>query len=85
MSHPKQFINQEHLQISPGPLNCISVWATILKTTADLTNVQKTVINTLHKEGKLLKVTSNQAGCSQSAVESVYLFVIGCSLNFSLC
>ena len=36
--------------------------------TADLTVVQKTVIDTLHKEGKPQKVIAKEAGCSQSAV-----------------
>ncbi len=35
--------------------------------TADLTLVQKTTIDTLHKEGKTQKVTK-EAGCSQSSV-----------------
>lgn len=36
--------------------------------TADLTVVQKTLIDTLHKEGKPQKVIAERAGCSQSAV-----------------
>ena len=36
--------------------------------TADLTVVQKTIIDTLHKEGKPQKVIAKEAGCSQSAV-----------------
>ncbi|XP_073501769.1 uncharacterized protein [Phyllobates terribilis] len=36
--------------------------------TADLTDVQKAVIDTLHKEGKSQKVIAKEAGCSQSAV-----------------
>ena len=36
--------------------------------TADLTVVQKTVIDTLHKEGKPQKVIAKEVGCSQSAV-----------------
>ena len=36
--------------------------------TADLTVFQKTVIDTLHKEGKPQKVIAKEAGCSQSAV-----------------
>ncbi len=35
--------------------------------TADLTVVQKTTIDTLHKEGKT-KVIAKEAGCSQSSV-----------------
>ncbi len=36
--------------------------------TADLTVVQKTTIDTLHKEGKKQKVIAKEAGCSQSSV-----------------
>ncbi len=36
--------------------------------TADLTVVQKTIINTLHKEGKPQTCIAKEAGCSQSAV-----------------
>ncbi len=36
--------------------------------TADLTVVQKTVIDTLHKEGKPQTFIAKEAGCSQSAV-----------------
>ncbi len=36
--------------------------------TADLTVVQKTIIDTLHKEGKPQTFTAKEAGCSQSAV-----------------
>ncbi len=36
--------------------------------TADLTVVQKTIIDTLHKEGKPQTFIAKAAGCSQSAV-----------------
>ena len=36
--------------------------------TSDLTVVQKTIIDTLHKEGKTQKVMAERAGCSQSTV-----------------
>ncbi len=36
--------------------------------TADLTVVQKTTIDTLHKEGKTQKVIAKEVGCSQSSV-----------------
>ncbi len=36
--------------------------------TADLTVVQKTSIDTLHKEGKTQKVIAKESGCSQSSV-----------------
>ncbi len=37
-------------------------------TIADLTVVQKTIIDTLHKEGKPQTFIAKEAGCSQSAV-----------------
>ncbi len=45
-----------------------SVEFTIMGKTADLTVVQKTIIDTLHKEGKPQKVIAKEVGCSQSAV-----------------
>ncbi len=36
--------------------------------TADLTVVQETIIDTLHKEGKPQSLIAKEAGCSQSAV-----------------
>ncbi len=50
-----------------------SVGYTIMGKTADLTVVQKTTIDTLHKEGKTQKVKTQkviakEAGCSQSSV-----------------
>ncbi len=41
---------------------------TIMGKTADLTVVQKTIIDTLHKEGKPQTLIANEAGCSQSVV-----------------
>ncbi len=41
---------------------------TIIGKTADLTVVQKTIIDTLHKEGKPHTFIAKEAGCSQSAV-----------------
>ncbi len=43
---------------------------TIMGTTADLTVVQKTIIDTLHKEGKPQTFIVKEAGCSQSAVSN---------------
>ncbi len=40
----------------------------IMGKTADLTVVQKTIIDTLHKEGKPQTFIAKKAGCSQSAV-----------------
>ncbi len=45
-----------------------SVGYTIMGKTADLTVVQKTTIDTLHKKGKTQKVIAKEAGCSQSSV-----------------
>ncbi len=36
--------------------------------TADLAMVQKTIIDTLHKEGKTQRVITERGGCSKSAV-----------------
>ncbi len=36
--------------------------------TADLLMVQKTIIDTLHKEGKSQRVITERGGCSMSAV-----------------
>ncbi len=41
---------------------------TIMGNTADLAMVQKTIINTLHKEGKSQRVITERSGCSRSAV-----------------
>ncbi len=41
---------------------------TIMGNTADLTVVQKTIIETLQKEGKPQTFIAKEAGCSQSAV-----------------
>ncbi len=45
-----------------------SLGNTIMGKTADLTVVQKTIIDTLHKEGKPQTFIAKEAGCSQSAV-----------------
>ncbi len=39
-----------------------------MEKTADLAMIQKTIIDTLHKEGKSQKVITESVGCSQSAV-----------------
>ncbi len=41
---------------------------TIMGNTADLSMVQKTIIDTLHKEGKSQRVITERGGCSRSAV-----------------
>ncbi len=45
-----------------------SLGYTIMGKVADLTVVQKTIIDTLHKEGKPQTFIAKEAGCSQSAV-----------------
>ncbi len=45
-----------------------SLGYTLMGKTADLTVVQKTIIDTLHKEGKPQTFIAKEAGCSQSAV-----------------
>ncbi len=45
-----------------------SLGYTIMGKTADLTVVQKTIIDTLHKEGKPQTFIDKEAGCLQSAV-----------------
>ncbi len=46
-----------------GSLGC-----TIMGKTVDLTVVQKTIIDTLHKDGKPKTLIAKESGCSQSAV-----------------
>ncbi len=41
---------------------------TTMGNTADLAMVQKTIIDTLHKEGKSQRVITERGGCSRSAV-----------------
>ncbi len=45
-----------------------SLGYTIMEKTADLTVVQKTIFDTLHKEGKPQTFIAKEAGCSLSAV-----------------
>ncbi len=45
-----------------------SLGYTIMGKTADMTVVQKTIIDPLHKEGKPQTFIAKEAGCSQSAV-----------------
>ncbi len=42
--------------------------STIMGNTADLAMVQKTIIDTLHKESKSQRVITERGGCSRSAV-----------------
>ncbi len=44
--------------------------------TADLAMVQKTIIDTLHKEGKSQRVITEWGGCSRSAVSKhIYIYI----------
>ncbi len=45
-----------------------SLGYTIMGKTSDLTVVQKTIVDTLHKEGKPQTFIAKEAGCSQCAV-----------------
>ncbi len=44
------------------------LWNTIMGNTADLAMVQKTIIDTIHKESKSQRVITERGGCSRSAV-----------------
>ncbi len=44
------------------------LWNTIMEKTADLTMIQKTNIDALHKEGKSQRVITERCGCLQSTV-----------------
>jgi len=50
-----------------------SVGYTIVGKTGDLTAVQKTTIDILHKEGKTQNVFAKEAGCSQSSVSNTLI------------
>ena len=47
-----------------------SVGYTIMGKSADMTVVQQTVIDNLHKEGKPQKVIAKDAGCSQCCIQA---------------
>ncbi len=53
-----------------------SLGYTIMGKTADLIVVQKTIIDTLHKEGKPQTFIAKEAGCSQSDVSNCSLMRI---------
>ncbi len=59
-----------HLNISINYHPCIPLFfeTTIMGNTADLAMVQKTIIDTLHKEGKSQRVITERGGSSRSAV-----------------
>ncbi len=67
--------NQIYIWVSiydhPYNINCgylLFFETTIMGNTADLAMVQKTIIDTLHKEGKSPRVITERDGCSRSAV-----------------
>ncbi len=47
-----------------------SLGYTIMEKTADLTVVQKTIIDTLHKEGKPETFIAKEADCSQCCIQA---------------
>ncbi len=49
---------------------------TIMGNTADLAMVQKTIIDTLHKESKSQRVITETGGCSRSAVSKHIKFKV---------
>ncbi len=51
--------------------------------TADLTVVQKTILDTLHKEGKPQTFIAKEAGCSQTSVSKVQGSFIRHILNYT--
>ncbi len=63
-----------HLSFNKWPSIQYKFWVslffetTIMGNTADLVMVQKTIIDTLHKEGKSQRVITERGGCSRSAV-----------------
>ncbi len=59
-----------HLNISINYHPCIPLFfeTTLMGNTADLARVQKTIIDTLHKEGKSQRVITERGGSSRSAV-----------------
>ncbi len=59
-------INDHPYSINSGYLLFFDT--TIMGNTADLAMVQKTIIDTLHKEGKSQRVITERGGCSRSAV-----------------
>ncbi len=59
-------INDHPYSINSGYL--LFSETTKMGNTADLAMVQKTIIDTLHKEGKSQRVITERGGCSMSAV-----------------
>ncbi len=61
-----ELINDHPYSINSGYL--LFFETTIMGKTADLAMIQKTNVDTLHKEGKSQKVITERCGCLQSAV-----------------
>ncbi len=63
-----------HLRFNKCPSRQYKLWVslvletTIMGNTADLAMIQKTIADTLHKEGKSQRVITERGGCSRSAV-----------------
>jgi len=68
INHLNQLVSSKHLQKIPEafknsqPVSLLKT--TIMGKTADLTAVQKAIIDTLKQEGKTQKKISEQIGCS---------------------
>ncbi len=69
-------INDHPYSINGGYL--LFFETTIMGNTADLAMAQKTIIDTLHKEGKSQRVITERSGCSRSAVSKH----IKCKVNW---
>ncbi len=54
------------------------LWKHNIGNTADLEMVQKTFIDTLHKEGKSQRVITESGGCSKSAVSKHIKYKVYC-------
>ncbi len=61
-----------------------SLGYTIMGNTADLTVVQKTIIDTLHKEGKTQTFIVKQAGCSHTELYCTELSAVSKHVNRKL-
>ncbi len=66
-----EYLNLSKKNDHPYSIHCgclLFFEITIMENTADLAMVQKTIIDTLHKEGKSQRVITERGGCSRSAV-----------------
>ncbi len=70
-----EYLHLKHLHVSINDrlysINSVYLLffeSTIMGNTADLAMVQKTIIDTLHKESKSQRIITESGGCSRSAV-----------------